>query len=145
MKILNCEQRSEEWFNARKLKMTASKAAAIGNCGAGLKTYIRELCYDYFAFPYEKYINEAMERGQELEDEARAIYELEKGVEVKQVGLVLYNDYVACSPDGFVGDEGLTEYKAMNKKHLDLLLDDKIDSSQKETFEKEYTINDLSI
>lgn len=43
----NIEQWTEERFDIRKLKMTASHASAIGNCWKWLDTYILELITEY--------------------------------------------------------------------------------------------------
>jgi putative phage-type endonuclease len=120
MQIVNVEQGSPEWFEARKLKMTASHATAIGNAGKGLETYIYELCADYFSNgEVESFKNKQMERGNEFEEEARSIYGFETGLEAEKVGFVIHNDYVGCSPDGFVGDDGLIEIKCKSDaKHL---------------------------
>ena len=52
-----------------------------------------------------------MKRGNEFEDKARTIYELETGNTVKQVGFVEIDEHEGASPDGLVGDEGLIEIK----------------------------------
>ena len=85
MKIIkDIEQGSQDWFDIRKGKMTASHAQAIGNQGKGLETYIYELMAEYFSSgEKEQFSNEHTERGNELETLARQIYELEKEVSVK--------------------------------------------------------------
>ena len=49
---------------------------------------------------------------------ARQIYELETGYTVKQVGVVLLGEYVCCSPDGLIDDDGLIEIKCMGDKRF---------------------------
>lgn len=116
MKIINnIEQGTPEWFAIRKGKMSASHAQAIGNSGRGLETYIYELMAEYYSSEEkEQFSNEHTERGNKLESTARGIYELENGVEIKQVGFVEHNDYVGCSPDGLVSEDGLVEIKCPN-------------------------------
>jgi putative phage-type endonuclease len=125
MQIHNMEQGSEAWFEIRKLKMTASNATAIGANGAGLKTYITALVAEYLSSAKpERYTNEHIERGNELEAEARIVYELETSNKVQQVGFITSNDYVGCSPDGLVGDDGLVEIKCKSDvKHLQQLIE----------------------
>ena len=41
MIIHEMEQGTDEWYAVRQLKLTGSNATAIGNNGAGLKTYQR--------------------------------------------------------------------------------------------------------
>lgn len=120
MEILNLEQGTQEWFEARKLKMTALNATAIANCGSGLETYIYELCSEFFSkAEKDHYSNDDIERGNILESEARSIYEFETGNSVKEVGFCLYDEFSGCSPDGLVNDDGLVEFKCKNdKNHL---------------------------
>jgi len=130
MKIHNFEQKSDEWYSARAMKMTASKADAIGTAGAGLKTLITQMCCDFVAInEREKYTNEAMERGNELEKSIRYSYEFETGNTVKEIGFVEHDNFVGCSPDGFCNNDGLVEIKSHNRDvFFKLLLDNKIAS-----------------
>lgn len=125
MEIVNIEQGTPEWHELRKLKLTASNAQAIAAQGKGLETYCLEVVAAYLskATP-ESYTNEHMQRGNELEASARFVYEAEQSLEVKEVGFVLMNEYVGCSPDGLVGDDGLIEIKCKNdKNHLEQIID----------------------
>jgi hypothetical protein len=55
-----------------------------------------------------------MERGQELEPEARAAHEVELGVIVEQVGFIKSDDGLfGASADGFIGTHAGAEYKAL--------------------------------
>lgn len=118
-------QQSEEWYKIRRGKITASHATAIANCGKGLDNYILEVMADYFSCAEkEQFSNKHTERGNELEPIARSIYEIETGNTVKQVGFIEYNDYVGCSPDGLVGDDGGIEIKCPDdKEYFKLLLE----------------------
>ena len=121
-------QGTEEWFEVKKLKLTASKATAISANGAGLKTLVNKLILNTF-FDKETYTNANMERGNELEPIARSKYEFEYGVEVLEVGFIEHTEHSGYSPDGLVGDEGLIEIKARNNAiHLELLRTKKIDT-----------------
>lgn len=127
MKIINCEQRSEEWFKIRQLKLTASKAQTIAVANKGLDTLCRELVIDFNKIQ-EVYTNEDIERGIKLESEAIAMFEFETGLDVEEVGFIVYNDFVGCSPDGLTSDDGLVECKAYNDKNFfNFLVDRKID------------------
>lgn len=130
MKILNMEQQSPEWFAARQLRMTASNAQAIGNAGKGLETYIYDLCAEYLSIKEkEHYSNEHTDRGNELEAEARNVYEFETGNTVKEVGFCVLEENVGCSPDGFAGEDGLVEIKCLDDRpYLKMMVEDKIDS-----------------
>jgi putative phage-type endonuclease len=123
-------QGSEEWFKLRSSRITASHAQAIGSCGKGLDTYIRQiLSEELSSAEKENYTNEDMDRGNELEDQARSIYELETGNKVKEVGGVSEGDFLWVSPDGLVGDDGGIEIKCLkDTTYTSLLIDEKIET-----------------
>lgn len=131
------KQGTDEWHNAKDLKLSASKATAIMANGKGLKTLVRELLTKHYssgAHPAysNEYRNEHMQRGNDYEASARMIYELETGNKVTEVGLVEMGEYVAVSPDGLVGEEGLLEIKNINDKDfLELIINKKIDSNHR--------------
>ena len=130
MIIHSMQQGSAEWHDIRKLKLTASHAQAIASAGKGLGTYTTEIVSKYFSTGEEKtYLNDEMQRGLELESEARTIYEFETGNEIKEVGFVEYNKYIGCSPDGLIDEDGGIEIKIHNDKvYTELLLHNKIDT-----------------
>ncbi len=104
--IKNLEQQSEEWFKIRSTRMTGSNAAAIGNKGPGLKTYIYKKVQEEFSTkPKIHFTNKHTDRGNELEPVARAIYELKTGYEVEEVGICIIDDYLSVSPDGLISKE----------------------------------------
>lgn len=105
MQVYSFEQHSDEWYNIRLGKLTASHAATIATAGKGLET----LCFDLVAEILTKrrkdtYSNAAMEQGNLLEDQARTLFELETGFTVEQVGFVERDAFCGCSPDGFILD-----------------------------------------
>jgi putative phage-type endonuclease len=109
------EQGTPEWFEVRKLKLTASNAQAIGNAGKGLESLVTEMMAEYYSTAEkEHFTNKDTERGNELEEFAREMYELEKDIEVEQVGFIEENEYVGFSPDGLVARDGLVEFKSLN-------------------------------
>jgi hypothetical protein len=66
-----------------------------------------------------------MQRGQAMEERARASYAWDNDCEVEQVGFVT-NDAgdVGCSPDGLIGDTGGLEIKVPSaKQHVAYLLE----------------------
>lgn len=126
------EQQSEEWFKIRLWKMTASNATAIGNCWKGLDTYITDMMAEKFSCQdWEKFWSDHTDRGNELEPQARSLYELEKMVSIQQVSFIEYNEFIWCSPDGLVWEDGWVEIKCPSDKvFFRMLIDDteKIDS-----------------
>lgn len=128
MKIYNFEQRTEDWYNIRKGKMTASNAETIIANGKGLETYIYNLMAEYYSSAEkENYINADMQRGIDLEPEARLEFEFYTDLDVQEVGFIEYNDFIGVSPDGLVGDDGLIEIKCPNDSiYFKLLLSNNI-------------------
>ena len=128
MKIHNFEQRTEDWYNIRKGKMTASNADTIIANGKGLETYIYNLMAEYYSSAEkENYINADMQRGIDLEPEARLEFEFYTDLDVQEVGFIEYNEFIGVSPDGLIGDDGLIEIKCPNDSvYFKLLLSDNI-------------------
>lgn len=118
MKILDVEQGSDEWFNARLGIPTASRfkdiiTPAKGDKSKSYKSYMYELIAEKLIKEKEEsFKSEWMERGNEVEDLARSSYEFLHDVEVKQVGIML-NDAgtIGASPDGLIGEDGGLEIK----------------------------------
>jgi len=107
MKSHKVNQGTPEWIELRiKHPLTASKAQSISAQGAGLKTLcIEKLSEKYSSEVKEKYTNKDLERGVELEEQARAIYELQTGNTVKEVGFITdskISKLAGVSPDGLV-------------------------------------------
>jgi len=122
-------QGSDEWLEDRKGKLTASNAQAISANGKGLETYVYTLLSEKYSSNNEKYTNEDMERGNELEAMARKLYELEKDVEIKEVGFIEMDEFSGASPDGLIGEDGLVEIKSPNdKNHFFIVSTEKIET-----------------
>ena len=130
MEVINCIQGSPEWFAERLGKLTGSEAQAISANGAGLKTLVNKLVAERLTGKVENgYTNADMERGKELEDEARNAYELETGNTVTKVGYCKLDEFTGASPDGFIGDDGLVEIKNFkDSTFVDYMFTGKIDT-----------------
>lgn len=123
LKFYNFEQGTDEWFNIRKWKLTASHATAIGNIGKGLETYCKKVVMESISSNKDNWSNKDTQRGNELEPIARQIYELENDVTVNQVGFIELNEFVGCSPDGLIGEDGGLEIKSPDdKEYFEYLL-----------------------
>lgn len=136
MKIYNdIEQQSLEWFEIRKLKLTASHAQRIGNNGKGLDTYVTELVAESLSSgDKQRFGNFHTDRGNELEEYAAEVYEMETGNKTEKVGFIEYSEFVGCSPDRLVGEEGGSEIKAPDDvKYYKLIVfgEQEIESSYK--------------
>jgi len=118
MITLECEQYSDEWWQARLGLPTASKFGAIvttkGEPSKSSDKYLYQLATELVTgnSAGTSYQNAAMVRGHEIEAEARSLFEFSRDVEVKQVGLI-YSDPLrlfGASPDGLLEDAGLEIY-----------------------------------
>jgi hypothetical protein len=104
MRVNNHKQGSEEWLQSRLGKPTASNFGKLitptGKPGASADGYINELIAQRITGELpEFYTNSAMERGNELEPAAKALYEFTYGVEVVEAGLCLHDDVrLRCKP-----------------------------------------------
>ena len=132
MKIIDVEQGSQEWFQARAGIPSASNFDKIvtskGEPSKQAQKYMYRLAGERITgMPEETYQNTAMARGVEMEGEARSYYELTTGQTVEQVGFCVADCGAGCSPDGLVGDEGLIEIKCPSMAvHVGYLLDNKV-------------------
>ena len=110
----NVIQNSDDWFKIRSGKFTAS---SFGDLFAAKSTLTYEKAI--FKVAYERLIgetpesfsNEWTDRGHELEPLARDAYEVETFNLVEDAGFFELNDWVGCSPDGLVGQDGMIEIK----------------------------------
>ena len=139
MNVIDHPQGSLEWFAARVGKVTASRISAVlakgrgGEASATRASYMGELIAETLTgHPCAIFQGNAdTERGIEQEPQARATYEVRKGVMVDPVGLVVHPriERSAASPDGLVGDDGLLEIKCPRPHvHIDYLLANEVPS-----------------
>lgn len=110
------EQGTEEWHLERLGKVTASKISdvMIAKTTAGYSNYRAQLvCERLTGNPTEGFASAAMQHGTETEPQARAMYELETGRDVLEVGFIPHPALAmtGASPDGLVGEDGLVEIK----------------------------------
>jgi putative phage-type endonuclease len=124
-------QGTDEWFEARIGKVTASRVAdIIAQTKSGYSTsrdnYMAQLvCERLTGQKGESFTNAAMQHGTETEPFARLSYEVSQNVLVDEVGFIPHPRILmaGASPDGLVGDNGLLEIKCPNTAtHIDTLL-----------------------
>ena len=105
---LDCEQGSEEWLAARLGIPTATGfeniVTATGKKSASYIKYMAELIEESILGSGDTFKSGFMERGNQLEPQARAAYEFLTGNDVIQVGGVYLNENrdVMVSPDGLI-------------------------------------------
>ena len=132
MIIHRCEQGTDEWFAVKAGHLSAHNFHKIlsptGKPSTQAEKYLYQVAGEaVLGHQEEGYTNQWMARGLELEDEARKFYELVTGYEVEQVGFVELNDFIGCSPDGLIGEDGGLEIKCPAlATHVKYLLDKKI-------------------
>lgn len=114
MEILEIEQGSPEWIEARLGMVTSSHFKDVLNKKSGRLLYMRKVVGERLSgIKEESYSNANMAAGIDLEEYARSFYEKIYNCEVRQVGFVKMNDWVGSSPDGLVGDKGGVEIKSV--------------------------------
>ena len=127
MEILNCVQGSAEWFAARAGIPTASQFGTVMAKGEGKtrRTYMLKLAGELLTGdPMDSFTNKHMERGHEMEPEARRFYAFQNDVEPELVGFIR-NGKKGASPDSLVGKDGLLEIKTkLPHLLLDVILKD---------------------
>jgi putative phage-type endonuclease len=138
MKIIECEQRTPEWFAARAGKITGSVAGdVLAKLKSGLEPASRRdlrisLAIERFTGkPMESdgFVNAAMQRGIDKEGDARMAYQIATSNEVRQTGFVVSDDNtIGCSLDGDVdGFKGIIEIKCpKTTTHIQTLKDRKL-------------------
>ena len=122
-------QRSPEWFDVRLGKVTASNVSRVlakiktgeaatrasyrVEVGVEAETRIPQSDQSLGEMPWVKH-------GEITEADALTAYESAQGVLITPIGFVEHDTLAAgCSPDGFVGDDGMVEVKCpMTKTHL---------------------------
>ncbi len=110
------DQGTEEWHAERLGKVTASRIADVvmKPTTAGYQNYRAQLvCERLTGNQTETFVSAAMQHGTDTEPQARAMYELETGSDVVQVGFIDHPSIAmtGASPDGLVGSDGLVEIK----------------------------------
>ena len=118
-KFHDVDQNSDEWYEMRGGKLTSSKLgvvmASFGKAfGEPAKKYAANIAIEQItgvAIPSD-YTNSHMERGHEQEPLARMLYEESTFTDVDNGGF-FGSDFIGCSPDGLVADDGVIEIKSV--------------------------------
>jgi hypothetical protein len=111
----NVEQNTEEWENLRMGKFTASKFKDLflSKTTKGYEKAIYLPVYERLTGESpESFSSNYMERGHEMEPEAKETYEIESFNIVKPGGFWSLNGWVGASPDGLIGENGIWENKS---------------------------------
>jgi hypothetical protein len=134
VQIIDCEQNSPEWLEARRGIPTASEFGTVMAKGEGKtrRTYMLKLAGEIITGePAENFSNSHTERGHAMEAEARDTYSFINGVEPVLVGFIR-NGNKGASPDSLVDENGLAEFKTKLPHILgELLLKDQFPPEHK--------------
>lgn len=127
---MTIRQGSPEWFAQRLGKVTASRIADVvgktkSGYGAARKNYMAQLiCERLTGRAEEGFKSSPMQRGNDLEPKARAVYIIETGHDVTEAAMIDHPTIgmSGSSPDGLVNSDGLVEIKCPNTAtHIDFL------------------------
>lgn len=129
MIIHDCIQGSDEWFQLRAGMPTASEYSNIvtskGEPSKSMKNYARRLAAELYAGkPLESFAgNSWTDRGKELEADAAEQYAFIRNCEPQVIGFVTDDlKRYGCSPDRFIGEEGLLEIKCLKtERHVEII------------------------
>jgi hypothetical protein len=132
MRELQVAQRSPEWYAARTGVFTASEFDKIitptGKKSTQVEGLTNRILAEIMLGRSHKQFNGnfATQRGEELEPQAVECYELAWDCLVAPAGFCLSDcGHYGCSPDGFVGDDGLIEIKCVfDESHVANMLSD---------------------
>lgn len=130
MIIHTCEQRSQDWYALRAGIPTASEFSRLitsdGTRSKSADGYALTLAGEMFAGKTLDTFEGTSwtERGREMEDEAIRRYQFDRDLDVDPVGFVTDDaKRTGCSPDGFVGKDGLVEVKCLKaENHIKAIL-----------------------
>lgn len=138
LQIFDCEQGSPDWYACRLGIPTASEFSTVmakgkeGGDSKTRRTYMLKLAGERLTQqPMYNYSNDHMERGKEMEAEARDLYAMVSDVEPVQVGFLRRGD-AGASPDSLIGDSGMLEIKTkLAHLQLECLLGDRLPPEHK--------------
>ena len=133
---INCEQRSECWFQVRAGRVTGTRFIELmaGEKTAAFQRLINNLVVEIITGKIEEgYCSPIMENGIRQEPFAREEYSQIMGIEVEQTGFIIpdeenpFHEWIGISPDGLLPDRGLLEIKCpLRRTHLEYIFANKL-------------------
>lgn len=137
MKILNLQQRSEEWFKARLGVITGSRASNVFK--SNNLTLVDEMIAERMTQSVEEsFTSKAMEHGILFESEALKSYNERTKNSAQEIGFCVHDNYdwLAISPDALIFRDniavGAVEIKCpSSKKHIEYIRQNKIPNEYK--------------
>jgi putative phage-type endonuclease len=132
------EQRSQEWLDERVGFITGSRLNDVlaKKETAARKNYLLKLAIERInKKPTEPmFINDAMQRGIDKEDEAVICFEVNQGVFAEKCSFINSKDIVwfGASPDRLIGNDAILECKVPNTlTHMNYIIDNKLPTKYK--------------
>lgn len=136
MIIHDCIQGTQKWLQLRAGIPTASEFSRILTPTGKESKQQDDYMYDLLAErimgkPLMPFQSRWMERGQQLEAEAVAFYELQRDCETFKIGFITTDDgRKGCSPDRGIDKEGLLEIKCPSPgQHMRYLFEKPVDAA----------------
>lgn len=132
MKVFDVEQRSPEWLELKRGKVSGTRLKEMFS--STWLSLIDELIAEIYGTgtPKEFHINEEMQRGIDYEPIAKQAYQQATfTTEIYEAGFCVSDkyDWLGLSPDGFIGFNGAIEIKCPNTKtHVKYIRQNKIPS-----------------
>lgn len=127
--IHDCIQGTTEWAALRSGIPTASNFDRIitpgGKPSKGAEAYAFSLLAErLMGHPCVEFTSHWMDRGSQMEAEAVSFYEFQRDCETVKIGFVTNTaGTIGCSPDRFVGEDGLLEIKVPKEStHMSYLM-----------------------
>lgn len=150
---INQIKEREAWMAKRRGRFTSSEFHRLMGYEDNPK-YETELTKGGVSYAYDKYLetiteaggerykNESMERGNELEKEAALVFMEHTGLEVSNFGedqkFLELGEHIGCTPDGLVGDDAGLETKCPDSKTHDNYLTNIVDQESFKKLCKDY-------
>lgn len=129
MKVHYFEQRTQEWFDIKQGKMSASNAANLIGTPAAFDKYVKKTAFQILKKPQdaeeEEYLPRSMQRGVDWEDWAYAELEKYLGQGIR-VGFIEITDHFGISPDFILDNFSVAgEIKVMEDELMAMTLIDR--------------------
>lgn len=134
MKKHNLEQRTPEWQQLRKGKITGTGLKALMGTPYARSEYFYEILAESLTVGVEEEYENPMDRGTRLESDALAAFQFETGKKVEKVGFCEDDNEsrIANSPDGLIGETEAVEVKCLGgKNHVRMWLENEIPKDYK--------------
>lgn len=140
------EQNTEEWDDIKVGKFSASSSDSLlmPKTNTGYISLIDKIIEERITWRKSESKawsgNKFTERGHELEPIARDDYELRTFKNVKLIGVIELDDWILCSPDSLIDDDGLQQIKCpifnTQRKYLKIIEKYKDDMNDNELLMK---------